>query len=231
MSAISVIIPALNEAELIGYTIKEIKNDLKEMNIPFEIIVIDGGSIDNTPLVANESGADSVCLFAGKGKGMAIRSVFDKTINDIIVSIDADGSYNPKSIPSLIEPIMKGKADLVIGTRYTYKFIPITRKISMKIFVLLLSLLLGIRITDPFSGFIAFRKEILTKIKLDSTLGTEMDFIIQSTKVARIQEVPIKLRNRLSFGYSISKLNPTPSLLLNLKILKSIISERMVVQR
>ena len=107
---ISIVIPTRNEEGMI----KEIIDGCR----PYadELMVVDGHSTDKTREIAEAAGV-KVILDNGKGKGAALRYAATVVTGDIIVFIDADGSHDPRDIPRLVEPIMKGEADHVSGSR------------------------------------------------------------------------------------------------------------------
>src|SRR3989344_8441272 len=107
---ISIVIPAKNEEKTIG--------EIVEAVAPYgdEILVVDGHSTDKTRDIASSKGA-KVILDNNKGKGDAIRTAISQAANGIIIFFDADGSHEAKDIPLVIEPIMRGRADMVIGSR------------------------------------------------------------------------------------------------------------------
>ena len=107
---ITVVIPALNEAQTIGDIIEKVR--------PYttDILVVDGHSPDGTARIAGSLGA-RVVFDNGKGKGEAIRSVIPHLERAITVFIDADGSHDPDDIPALIRPILDNEADHVSGSR------------------------------------------------------------------------------------------------------------------
>ena len=107
---ISVVIPTKNEESTIGEVIDAVK--------PYcnEVIVVDGHSTDRTVQIAEQYGV-RIVKDNKKGKGDGIRVGADAVRYDIIVFIDADGSHDPNDIPRLTEPIKRGEADLVIGSR------------------------------------------------------------------------------------------------------------------
>jgi len=108
---ITAIIPAYNEEETIGEVVRE------TLQYVDEVIVIDDGSTDKTSIIAENAGAKVVRHRENKGYIEALRTGFKNATGDIIVTLDADGQHPPKYIPKLIEPILKGEADLVIGAR------------------------------------------------------------------------------------------------------------------
>ncbi|MFQ6052521.1 MAG: glycosyltransferase family 2 protein, partial [Candidatus Hydrothermarchaeota archaeon] len=126
-------LPAYNEEIAIGSVI------LRARKHADKVIVVDDGSEDNTAEIAELAGAIVFKHERNMGYGAAIRSCFRKAreLNaDILVTIDADGQHDPSEIPKLIEPIQKGEADVVIGSRFLSKQkypIPLYRLLGMKV--------------------------------------------------------------------------------------------------
>jgi glycosyltransferase involved in cell wall biosynthesis len=112
--AISVVLPAKNEAAAIGQTIEKIKQ-LQAID-KIEIIVVNDGSTDSTKVVAEQAGARVVSHPYSKGNGAAIKTGAREAIGSIIIFMDADGQHDPQDIPRLIEKIGQGY-DLVVGAR------------------------------------------------------------------------------------------------------------------
>lgn len=121
-----------------------------------EVIVIDDGSIDMTVYVAEAAGARVISHKKNCGKGAAMKTAFEYIDSDIIVFIDGDGQHDPGDIPHLIEPIIQGKADFVIGSRYLSQSKvlanPFTRKFSNFIASTVISVV--ITVLQPISRFI-----------------------------------------------------------------------------
>src|SRR5262245_22742957 len=112
LPGVSAIITARNEERSI--------REIIEKTRPFcdEIVVVDGRSTDRTAEIASSFGEGvRVVIDNGKGKGDAVRVGAFAARYDTVVYLDADGSHDPKDIPALVEPIKKGEADLVIGSR------------------------------------------------------------------------------------------------------------------
>ena len=189
---ISVIICAKNEEKTIGEVIQKSK--------PFadEIIVVDGHSKDKTREIARSLGA-KVILDHGKGKGEAIRCGIKEAKGDILVFLDADGSHNPEDIPKLIEPIQKGEADHVTGSRMLggsdeahgdlYKFI---RMWGSDIITLGINYRFNVRLTDSQNGFRAIRRDVARALNLKENITTiEQEMVIKTLKKGyRMAEVP-----------------------------------------
>jgi glycosyltransferase involved in cell wall biosynthesis len=111
---ILIAIPSYNEELTIGSVIAL----AKEYG---DVLVIDDGSKDRTSKVARNAGAIVIRHDVNRGKGNALKTGFEYALSngyDIVVTLDADGQHNPDEIPLLLEPILKGESDLVIGSRY-----------------------------------------------------------------------------------------------------------------
>ncbi|HDH53262.1 MAG TPA: glycosyltransferase family 2 protein [Nitrospirae bacterium] len=189
---ISIVIPTKNE----GRSIKEII----EQCHPYcdEILVVDGHSGDLTRDIAQEAGA-KVILDNQRGKGDGLRTGLKEAKGDIVVFIDADGSHDANDIPKIIQPIIEGKADLVVGSRMRGgsdelhgdigKFI---RIIGSDIITLTINYRFGVRLTDSQNGFRAIRKDVGLKIGLKEDIFTiEQEMIMKSLKHGyKIMEIP-----------------------------------------
>lgn len=105
-------IPCYNTEHTIVNVVANVKKYVEE------VIVIDDGSMDMTAEVAHAAGARVISHKRNLGKGAAMKTAAENTLADIIVFIDGDGQHNPDDIPGLLAPILQGKADYVIGSRY-----------------------------------------------------------------------------------------------------------------
>lgn len=179
----SVVIPAYNEAASIRNVIVECKRFCDE------IIVVDDGSTDNTAETAESSGAVVVRHEKNLGVTRTIESGFKAAQGDIIVTMDADGQHSPSDIPKLIEPISKGKADVVFGVRalIPYRSERIINKLTN----------LRVKCSDVGTGFRAIKAEFAKKMLLHGAClcGT---FVLEAHKRgARITEIPIEVKTRM----------------------------------
>lgn len=155
---ISVIIPVLNEGEVIGKVINNIRavvNTLDEYN---EIIVIDDGSSDNTAEAAREAGARVLQHPYNIGNGASIKTGIRHARGSILVTIDGDGQHDPNDIPRLVNQI--GKYDMVVGSRNRDSDTDTHRDVANMVFNSLATYVAGMKIEDLTSGFRAVKTHI-----------------------------------------------------------------------
>lgn len=194
---VCVLIPTLNEGKSIGALIQEFKS-LGYSNI----LVIDGHSTDDTVKIAESEGAE-VVIQTGKGKGQAVKQAFQHIKSKYIVMIDGDRTYLPEEIDKVLEPVITGHADHVIGNRFAnYKKGAFTRmnlfgnRILNKIF----GFAYGVWLKDILSGYRAFNRNAIEHIELNKT-GFEVETEISAEcvkKDLKIVEVPITYLERMS---------------------------------
>lgn len=208
ISVVSVVIPAYNEEKTIGNVISDIISVMDSFGMPYEIIVVDDGSIDRTREIAGRYKA--TVLFNGKnrGKGYALRKGFQYAQGDIIVTVDADGAHSPKEIPDLIYPLFNG-VDIVAGSRFLGNgrkgSTSMLNRLGNFLFNITIMILTRKRVTDSQTGFRAFQKEVFQKINLESFgYEIEAELTVKGLKNGFVfEEKPITCERR---RYSISKL-------------------------
>jgi glycosyltransferase involved in cell wall biosynthesis len=200
MLKISVVIPAYNEAPAIAEVI-----DAVPQNVVQEIIVVDNGSTDGTAEQAAAAGA-RVIQEPRKGYGSACYSGAQAAGNsDIIVFLDGDRSDDPTQLDLIAAPVIKGQADLVIGSRIGGKLekgsMPLHAKWGNRVIVFLLRLFYGVGITD-IGSFRAIRSEVLSDLHMEQmTYGWPVEMVVKAArKGLRIQSVPIRYRKRIGIS-------------------------------
>jgi glycosyltransferase involved in cell wall biosynthesis len=167
------IVPALNEAATIGRVIQEIR----AVDAGFEILVVDDGSDDGTGAVAEAAGAKLLRLPFNLGIGGAVQSGYRYALAngfEIAVQIDGDGQHDPAQLPAILEPLVAGEADIVIGSRYagvgSYRASPV-RRLGQRIFAALVSLVVRQKLTDTSSSFRAVNRRSLSLFGADYPHG------------------------------------------------------------
>ena len=184
-------IPAYNEAK----HIEEIVS--KTLRYVAQVIVVDDGSEDGTGERAKRAGADVIKYARNLGKGVAVSTAFKiaREINPpAMVLLDGDGQHRPEEIPLLLEPVLDGRADMVVGSRFlTNNHIPKYRMLGQTVLNLTTNLGSGIKLSDTQSGFRAFSRRAIERITLKETgfaVESEMQFKANRLKL-KVAEVPI----------------------------------------
>jgi glycosyltransferase involved in cell wall biosynthesis len=185
-------IPALNEEQTIGMIISQ------TMKFVDKVFVCDDGSTDLTAELSVSLGAHVIRHSKNIGKGAALKSLFRavESLNpDIVVVIDGDGQHTPNEIPKIIEPIINGEADLVIGSRFLGESIsnlPLYRRFGL----LVISGLVRSGVKDSQSGLRAFSRKALEVVANTESngFGVETEQIFLARKfMLKIVEVPTKM--------------------------------------
>jgi len=198
---VSVVIPALNEAESIEACVRRSIDTMEKHGIRGEVIVADNGSDDGTPELARTAGA-RVIHEQRKGYGSAYLAGFASARGRYIVMGDADETYDFGEIARFIEPLDEG-ADLVMGSRLRGKIHPgampwLHRYVGNPVLTGVLNLFFRTGVSDAHCGMRAFRRELLPRLDLRTT-GMEFasEQVIRSSKLGLdIREIPIEYHPR-----------------------------------
>ena len=162
---LTVIIPTLNEVECIGRVLEELAGTCAD-----EILVIDGHSTDGTAELVKKLGF-KVIMQDGKGYGNAVATGLRRAKGDIIIPMDADGSYDPRDIEKLLKGIENG-SDVVFASRYLPQSgsddDTIIRFVGNKFFTFLLKTIHGVQISDSLFLYVAAKKEVFQALNLQS---------------------------------------------------------------
>jgi glycosyltransferase involved in cell wall biosynthesis len=219
---ISVIIPAYNEEKSIENVISRTEKILEALNLPYEVIVVDDGSVDKTRFLAQRHKVTVISNGNNYGKGYALRRGLKDVGGDIVITMDADGSHKPEDIKRLVLPLMNG-ADAVIGSRFAGK----REKDSTKklhifgnwLFSLIIRILTKKHITDSQTGFRGFKRKVLEEMQITCDgYDVETELTVKTLKNGYIvREEPIAFEKRMN---GCSHVNPLSD---GIKILRAII--------
>lgn len=208
LKKLTIVIPAYNEEKTIQKVIERVKKaDIGPLER--EIIVVDDASKDKTREIVNGlSGVRLIAHEQNRGKGGAVKSGMRAATGDIVLIQDADLEYDPADFKKVIEPILSGQADAVMGSRFAYerpqyffgtpKSPFFTHYIGNLTIIFLTNLLYGYSGTDYEGCYKAFKREIISRIPIEAD-GFEYDneLICKLLRLGRtIMEVPISYKPR-----------------------------------
>jgi glycosyltransferase involved in cell wall biosynthesis len=202
------IVPAYNEARSIAGVVAELRATQPE----FEIVVIDDGSTDETAAVARRAGAEVVRLPFNLGIGGAVQTGIEWARRrgcEVAVQVDGDGQHDPREIDKLLQPLLAGDADVIVGTRFagegTYRP-SVARRIGIGLFAGLVSLIVRQRVTDTTSGFRAMNERAIELFAEEYPYDypeVEATVLIFRHRL-RLVEVPVTMRQRAAGRSSIT---------------------------
>jgi glycosyltransferase involved in cell wall biosynthesis len=199
---VSFLVPAYNEAATIAAVLEAVDG----LPLERQIVVVDDGSTDDTAAIVQRwgEGRDDLILLRqpNRGKGAAIRAAIPHVDGDVVVIQDADLEYDPTDVPALIDPIVRGAADVVYGSRLrggkpqrAYLF---WHLVGNRMLTLLTNILFNTTLSDMETGYKAFRADVLRSLQL-----TQDDFAIEPEitgevcrRKLRIYELPISYYGR-----------------------------------
>jgi glycosyltransferase involved in cell wall biosynthesis len=199
---ISFLVPAYNEAP----TIAAVLEAVDALRLDAQIVVVDDGSTDGTAEIAERwaAGRDDFVLLRqpNRGKGAAIRAAIPHADGEVIVIQDADMEYDPADVPALVDPIMRGAADVVFGSRLSggrpqraYMF---WHLVGNRLLSLLTNALFNTTLSDMETGYKAFRSDVLRSLDLrqnDFSIEPEITAKVCMRRL-RIYQLPISYYGR-----------------------------------
>lgn len=195
-----VIVPAHNEEESLPATLAEVR--AKAPGI--DMLVVDDGSRDATSRVARSAGVKVVRHPVNLGVGGALQTGFRWAVEhgyDIGVQLDADGQHDPDYLAPLLAPVLEGRCDVSIGSRFvesTGYRAPLNRRLGMVLFQAVVKLAIGRRITDTTSGFRAYSRRVMEvcQHEFPKDFPDAPLLIGLARRGFRLDEVPVRMRER-----------------------------------
>lgn len=202
-------IPALNEEASIARVLAAIPRDLSGVTA-VQVLVVDDGSTDRTAELAREQGAVVVSHIRNRGVGAAFRTGLAKATEldaDILVTLDADGQFNPDDIPTLIAPILQGDADFVTASRFLDPALepemPRAKRWGNDFMARWVSSITHKSFKDVSCGFRAYSRNALLRLNLLGNFTyTHEVFLTLAFADVPIQEVPVRVRGVREHGQS-----------------------------
>ena len=204
---LSIVIPVYNEERWLAELVRRVQ----VVPVPKELILVNDFSTDSTPAILKQIEAqyDNVRVFhqpKNMGKGAALREGFKHCTGDLVIVQDADWEYDPAEIPKLIQPILDGRADVVIGSRFvgeSHRVLYFWHSIANRMLTMLSNMFTNLNLTDMETCYKVFRRETIQNMTLRSNrFGFEPEV---TAKIARkrkgqprlrIFEVPISYSGR-----------------------------------
>jgi glycosyltransferase involved in cell wall biosynthesis len=213
LEKVLVLIPAFNESARIAEVVKSVHGVVPD----YDILVVNDGSRDDTAAAAEAAGATVVSHPFNMGYGVAIQTGYKYAYAkryDFLVQIDGDGQHDPAYIPGLLGPVIAGKTDFAIGSRFleAESYEPsLTRRAGMAFFRKMVSWITGVWITDSTSGYQAFNREV---IRFFTTEVFPCDYPDADMLITlhlggfRIMELPVRMYSNLAGKSMHSGLKP-----------------------
>ncbi|MCX5884705.1 MAG: glycosyltransferase family 2 protein [Proteobacteria bacterium] len=201
-----ILIPAFNEEK----NIKQVISGIKQLWPETHILVVNDGSRDDTASVALKIGGEVISLPFNLGYGVALQTGYKYAINKdykYLIQMDGDGQHDPAYIDDLLKVVTLNEADVAIGSRFsseekrgTYRA-GFFKKIGMKLFGLITSILIGQKVTDPTTGYQAMNRRVLEFFVSDiyPVDFPDADVLIMLHRAGfRIREVPVAMHQSVN---------------------------------
>ena len=199
---LSVVIPAYNEIR----SVEALLQRVREVRLQVEVIVVDDGSTDGTRDLLSrlrDEGVIDILVFQEKnrGKGAALRAGFERATGDIIAVQDADLEYDPHELPTLMQPILAGKADAVYGSRFLggpHRVLFFWHMMGNRFLTLLSNMFTDLNLTDMETCYKVVHADLLKRLPLSANrFGFEPEVTARLAQArARIYELPISYDGR-----------------------------------
>lgn len=229
---ILVIIPAFNEKGVIASVVAEVKAALPEA----DVLVVDDGSRDDTARAARAASAEVIRLPLNLGIGGAVQTGYlyaQEQGYEVVARVDGDGQHDPAYLSRMIHRLKEGPYDLVVGSRFLdepgYRS---TRWRRMGIFVFsrFLRYLVGLKVTDPTSGFTAANRRVIRCLAANCPMDyPEVEsLVLLKKKGCRIGEIPVGMRERTE---GISSIGRVRALYYMIKVLLAIFVQALQYEK
>ncbi len=197
---ILIIVPAYDEEGGIQDVLRRIPDEVLGHKV--KTVVVDDGSKDATAAIARAEGVPVVTHVVNRGQGDALRTGFAIAQAEgalAVVNLDADGQYKPEELDRLVGPIIEGKADFVLGSRFMgfYEEAGSVRHVGVVFFSRMISLLTGVKVSDCTNGYRAIRVSELHKMDLREDRFNANEITLEALRnKLRFHQVPVSMMSR-----------------------------------
>jgi hypothetical protein len=197
---ILIVVPAYDEEGGIQGVLRRVPDEVLGHEV--KTVVVDDGSNDASAAIARAEGVPVVTHVVNRGQGDALRTGFaiaQTERSQVVVNLDADGQYKPEELDRLVKPIIEGKADFVLGSRFMgfYEEAGSVRHVGVVFFSRMISLLTGVKVSDCTNGYRAIRVSELHKMNLREDRFNANEIILEALKhKLRFEQVPVSMMSR-----------------------------------
>ncbi len=198
----AVLIPCYNEELTIGQVVRDFRTEIPGA----EIYVFDNNSTDRTAEQARAAGA-RVAYERRQGKGFVVQSMFCQVEADVYVMVDGDGTYPAGEVHKLIQPILLGEAEMVVGSRLmaaSDSEFRLLNRLGNRFFLEVINFVFKVKLSDVLSGYRAFNREFVKSVPVfGGGFETEVELTIKAlARGYRITELPVRLTSRPEGSFS-----------------------------
>jgi glycosyltransferase involved in cell wall biosynthesis len=190
-----IVVPAYNESTVIGRVLAELRP------LGFPVVVVDDASDDGTPAAATRAGATVLTHVVNRGQGAALKTGILYALEqgaDAIVTFDADGQHDVKDVSALLSPILDGRADVALGSRFLAltSNVPPVRRAILRLAVLFTRVVSRITVSDTHNGLRAFSRRAAEQIRIVQDRMAHASEILDEIARNRLRfvEVPVTIR-------------------------------------
>jgi glycosyltransferase involved in cell wall biosynthesis len=201
---LSIVIPVFNEARTIAQVLDRVRA-APSAGLEKELVVVDDGSTDGTrEYLAALREPETRCLFhdRNRGKGAALRTGFLEASGDVVIVQDADLEYDPADYPRLLRPILDGKADVVLSSRFltgeAHRVLYFWHSLGNRALTLLSNVFTNLNLTDMESGYKVFTRDVLRRVAIrEDRFGFEPEIVAKVARLrCRVYEVGVSYAGR-----------------------------------
>lgn len=196
MARVEVAIPCFNEVHTVGRVVRDVLRVLPEARV----VVYDNGSTDGTAETASAAGAE-VRKVTRRGKGFVLQAIFEQSTAEVVLMVDGDDTYDATDAPALLEPLLRGDADMTVGTRLRHADLMSFRRfhrVGNQWIAGMVNAIFQTTFCDVLSGYRGFNRRCLEQIPLiTGGFEIETELTLQALEMGlTVREVPIRYRSR-----------------------------------